>query len=161
MIQEQPQDIAQVVDIIFKWISIIISQSTNAPLVIKVYDFLGNLFSQLMDMNYRLCDHEAHVLVLMLCEKSGSNNTLVKNKIKTLIKDCFRMYDHAKCVSFIVDFISTSKNPKSVAASLEEIAIFIDKEGLQNISEKQIRTISKLVEHSDSGVRKGACLVLD
>ena len=155
-VQDQLQDIAHVVDVIFKWVSVVISQSTNTPLIIKLYDFLANLFSELMATGYQLWDHEAYVIVLMFCEKSGNNNALVKNKIKTLIRACFPMYDHVKCATLIIDFISASKNLKSIAECLEEIACLVEKQGTQSISEKQIRMIAKLLEHSDSGVRKGA-----
>ena len=97
----------------------------------------------------------------MLCEKSGNNNTLVRNKINTLLKECFPMYDNGKLVSLIIDFISSSKNFKSVAECLKIIAYSTEKEGLRYISDAQIRTISKFVEHSDSSVRKCSVLVLD
>ena len=89
-----------------------------------------------MVTNYRLEDHEANVIVPMLCEKSGNNNSILKNKIKTLIKHCLAMYDHHKCISLIIDFISTSKNPKSMAECLEEISLFIEREGFGSVSER-------------------------
>ena len=48
-----------------------------------------------------------------------------------------------------------------MAECLEEISLFIDKEGFQSLNEKQIRMVAKLIEHSDAGVRKGALSVFD
>ena len=99
-------------------------------------------------------------MILMLCEKSGNNNTIVKNKIKALIKQCFDLYDHGKCVNLIVDFGCSSKNLKSVSESLDEVAAHITKSGLKSVDERQIKVVVKLVDHSDQGVKKAALLVL-
>ena len=86
MIEEQPDDLIQIVDVIFKWIYLKLDEVTNTTFLMKVYDFLAVLFNFMLERNYILADTEAFVLVPMLCEKTGNNNTIVKNKIKALIK---------------------------------------------------------------------------
>ncbi len=138
MIEEKPDDIIQIVDVIFKWIYLKLDENTNTTFSIRVYDFLGMLFTFLISSDYTLSDTEAYVVVPMFCEKAGNNNTIVKNKIKALIKQCFELHDHSKCLSLIIDHgcNSSSKNLKSVSESLDEIAAWITKDGLQSISEK-------------------------
>ena len=53
LILDKTGNIAHVADIIFKWICITLSQSSNTPLIIKIYDLLSNLFSYLMVTSYR------------------------------------------------------------------------------------------------------------
>lgn len=160
MVEEQPEHLIQVVDVVFKWVYLKLDESTNATFTMKVYDFLVVLFALLTGSGYSLSDTEAYVVVPMLCEKSGNNNTIVKNKVKALIKQCFGMYDHTKCMALIVDFGCSSKNLKSVSESLDEIAAHITRDGLKSVSERQIKTVVRLVDHSDQGVKKGALLVL-
>ena len=160
MIEEQPDDLIQIVDVIFKWIYLKLDEISNTTFLMKVYDFLGVLFSFMLGRYYVLADVEAFVLVPMLCEKTGNNNTIVKNKIKALIKQCFDMYDPIKCLALIIDFGCSSKTLKSASESLDEVAAWITKDQMQSINEKQIKTIVKLVDHSDQGVRKGALKVL-
>lgn len=62
---------------------------------------------------------------------------------------CFIFTDNTKCLALIIDLGCSSKTVKSAAESLDEVATWITKDELNNISEKQIRTITKLVEHSD------------
>lgn len=136
MVEEQPEALLQVVDVVFKWIYLKLDESTNSTFTMKVYDFLVMLFALLMNSSYTLSDTEAHVIIPMLCEKSGNNNTIVKNKIKALIKQCFDVYDNAKCVNLIVDYGCSSKNLKSVSESLDEVASHITTNGLKNIDER-------------------------
>ena len=110
----------------------------------------------MLEQNYTLSDTEAYIVVPMLCEKSGNNNTIIKNKIKTLIKTCFDLYDQTKCLALIIDLGCNSRTLKSASECLDEVAAWIAKDGMQSISEKQIRTVAKLVDHSDQGVKKGA-----
>ena len=86
MIEEQPDGLIQIVDVIFKWIYLKLDEVTDRTFLIKVYDFLDILFTFMLGRNYKLTDTEAFVLVPMLCEKAGNNNTIIKNKIKALIK---------------------------------------------------------------------------
>ena len=59
------------------------------------------------------------------------------------------MYDSTKCLALIIDCGCSSKTVKSASESLDEVAAWITKDGMQSISEKQIKTIVKLVDHSD------------
>lgn len=85
MIEEQPANVIQISDVIFKWIYLKLDEVSNTTFSMKAYDFLGTLFATFISTNYILSDVEAYVIVPMLCEKSGVNNTIVKNKIKALI----------------------------------------------------------------------------
>ena len=162
MIDEQPALLIQVVDVIFKWVYLKLDEITSLTFIMKMYDFLGLLFAFLIDKNYALTESEAYVIIPMLCEKAGHNNTIIKNKIKALIKQCFKLHEHTNCLSLIINFgCFCTKNLKSASESLDEVASWISKDELNSIDEKQIKQITKLVEHSDQGVRKGALQVLD
>ena len=83
MIEENPDELMQVIDVVFKWVYIKLDENENdRPFIIKIYDFLVKLFEFLKRYNYVLQDNEAFVIIPMLCANSGHNNTIVKNKIK-------------------------------------------------------------------------------
>ena len=60
----------------------------------------------------------------------------------------------------IIKYGCTNKNLKSVAESLDEIAVYLAKNGLDSINEAQVKVISKHCESSDAGVREKALQVL-
>ena len=105
-------------------------------------------------------DHEAFVMVPMLCEKVGTTNAILKNKIHALIKLCFDLYDNRKCLGLIIKFGCGNKSLKSVAESLAEVCNFIKANGVQDLTEKDLKLIAKLADNGDSGVREGALQVL-
>ena len=86
MVEEAPDGVIEIVDVIFKWIYLKLDEITNTTFLMRAYDFLAILFDFLIGRSYILTDTEAFVLVPMLCEKAGNNNTIIKNKIKALIK---------------------------------------------------------------------------
>ena len=76
-----PDGLKDVTDVVFKWICVILADSNN-PISIKFYDFLSVLLSWLISENYVMSEQEAKVILVMLCDKSGNNNVIMKNKAK-------------------------------------------------------------------------------
>jgi hypothetical protein len=70
-------------------------------------------------------DFEAAVLIPLLCDKTGHNNAILKDKVKKLIRMTYNIYDKHKCYQLIVTHGLGSKNMRAVAESLDEISEFI------------------------------------
>ena len=96
----------------------------------------------------------------MLCDKVGTTNTILKNKIHALIKQTFELYDNRKNLGLIIKFGCGSKSLKSVAESLTEVTFFVQQNGVECLSEKDLKVIAKLADNGDSGVREGSLQVL-
>ena len=160
MISTQPENLQEIVDIIFKWIYVKLMESSNTTFALNVYDFYNTMFSHLVESQYILWDHEAHVVIPMLCSQSGVNNKTLQAKIKALIKMCFDLHDHRKTLILIIKYGCQHKNLKSVAESLDEVAHYISKHGIDNINEPQAKVVAKLCDSGDAGVREKALQVL-
>lgn len=156
MIETQPENLQEIVDIIFKWICVKMAESSNTTFALNVYDFYNTMFGFLIEQQYILWDHEAHLIVPMLCNQSGVNNKTLQAKIKVLIKCCFELHDHRKTLMLIIKYGCTNKNLKSVAESLDEISSYLAKNGLDSINEAQVKVISKHCDSGDAGVREKA-----
>lgn len=92
----------------------------------------------------------------MLCDKSGLNNAILKDKVKKLIRQLFFLYDNKKCCQLIFKYGVSAKNLRSVAESIEELTNHIKDSGLDNITEKDLGQVAKLVDSSDKGVRESS-----
>ena len=156
MIQTQPENLMEVVDIIFKWICVKMTESSNTTFALNVYDFYTTLFDFLLEEQYNLWDHEAAIVIPMLCIQSGVNNKTLQAKIKNLIKKCFELHDHRKTLILIIKYGCANKNLKSVAESLDEVSCHLAKFGLDDINEPQVKAIAKHCDSSDAGVREKA-----
>jgi hypothetical protein len=82
----QVDPILEVLDLIFKWTVIRMADSSNTTFAVKIFDFYAILFQFLQQTGYILLDFETAVLVPLLCEKTGINNNILKEKVKKLLK---------------------------------------------------------------------------
>ena len=53
------------------------------------------------------------VLIPLLCEKTGLNNNIIKDKVKKLLKLVYAIYDVKKCYLLIIQYGLNSKNMKA------------------------------------------------
>ena len=49
MIDSQPENLQEIVDIIFKWIYVKMMESSNTTFALNVYDFYSTMFSYLIE----------------------------------------------------------------------------------------------------------------
>jgi DNA phosphorothioation-dependent restriction protein DptG len=66
------------------------------------------------------------------------------------------IYDNKKCCQLIFKYGVCAKNLRSVAESIEELNNHIKDSGLDNITEKDLQQIAKLVDSGDKGVRESS-----
>ena len=157
---DQPQNVREVVDIIGKWSCIKLAESQNTTFAASLFDFYSALFESFISAEQQLIDHEAYVVIPLLCDKAGLNNAILKDKVKKLIRTVFSIYDHKKTIALLFKFGIASKNLKAVAENLDELTIFISFRGLDKITEKDLQAIAKYVDSSDKAVRENslACI---
>ena len=76
-LEMQPSETIEVLDLIFKWCNLRISDSSNTQLMTSVLDFYSNLLNIIKETGYELMEFEAQILLGTLCEKSGMNNKVL------------------------------------------------------------------------------------
>jgi len=92
----------------------------------------------------------------MLCEKSGLNNAVIKEKVKNVISKVFLIYDNKKYVQLMFKYGVQNKNLRAVSEIIEELTLYIKEHGLDNITEKDLQYMAKLADSADKGVRESA-----
>ena len=124
------------VDVIFKWTAIKLGESNNTAFQGCVYDFYQKLFEFLIENQYLFWEHEADVVIPLVCDKVGNNNAILKGKVKSLIKLCFEMLDPKKTLLMLIKHGAMNKNLKSAAEALDEIACFLKKQDAVPLGEQ-------------------------
>lgn len=102
LMQHNPEALREILDIIFKWSLVKLADSSNTKFAVSVFDFYSSLFLHLEETEYSLWDFEANIIIPLLCEKTGINNNILKDKVKKLIKMIYTIYDTRKCYLLIV-----------------------------------------------------------
>ena len=75
--ENQPDELEESLDLIFKWTSVTMLQSTNMKFIVNFLDFCTGLVNFLTDRQYILWDFESQVLMPILTDKAGHNNTTI------------------------------------------------------------------------------------
>jgi len=70
--------LTDVIDVVFKWAYIKLTESANTTFAAQLFEFFAALFDFFVTLPYSLWDHEAFVLVPLLCDKIGLNNAILK-----------------------------------------------------------------------------------
>ena len=110
MIEQQPQNLMESLDVIIKWSFIKLTESSNTTFAVNVYDFYTTLFNFLIEQEYVLWEHEAYVVIPLFCDKVGVNNAILKPKIKNLIAVAFKLHDQRKALNLVIKFGGQNKN---------------------------------------------------
>jgi hypothetical protein len=84
-ITSQPDELEQILDVLFKWAWIKLMESSNTQLLISCLNFFEKLFKYLEERDYQIWDFENAVLMPLLCEKIGVNNATLQEKVKGLV----------------------------------------------------------------------------
>ena len=89
---------------------------------------LDILTSKLQTKNYRLHDTEANLLVPILCEKSGNNNSEIQKLIQATMHKISTIYPPTKVFAMLLNGCN-SKNAKSIIECLKEMTNLIKEHG--------------------------------
>lgn len=109
---------------------------------------------------YQLFEHEAFVIIPMLCEKSGAySQAVIKEKCKLLVKQCFEVCDPKKTFALMSKFGLASQNKKSVAETLDELTKYVTANGTELLNEAFYKQLIVLADSPDRGVREGSLAV--
>lgn len=158
-IETQPDQIVEVLDIIFKWANVRLNESSNTKLVVSILDFYANLLSFLVDAANPLEDFEIQVLLSTLCEKVGINNKILMDKMRKLIRMCYELYDSKLCYRLMMEQGVKCKNLKSVAECLDEVSDYIKENGVDNCTKKDFAQFVVSADSPDKSVRENALKV--
>ena len=124
-INTQPDEILEVLDLIFKWFNLRVNESSNTQLITIILDFFANLFTMFIERDYKMEEFEAVVAIGTICDKSGINNKVLQEKVRKLVKMCYEVYDKKATLRIIIDTGVKNKNLKSSAESLDMVAQYI------------------------------------
>ena len=99
------------------------------------------------------------MLLGTLCEKVGINNKILMDKLRKLIRMCFEVYEAKLCYRLIVDMGVKAKNLKSVAECLDEVADYLQQNGIDCCTKKDFALFVTMADSPDKTVRENALRV--
>lgn len=115
-------------DLIMKWLSLRF-YDTNPSVLLKGLDYLNLVFQMLIESQYVLAENEGSSFVPHLLTKIGDPKDVVRNGVRSLLRQICLVYPFAKVFVFIMDALK-SKNARQRAECLDELGYLIETYGL-------------------------------
>ena len=138
-------------DLVVKWVYMRLFD-TNTQVLKATLDVASCLLGAFASAQAQLHDVESNILVPILCERTGHNNSAIKSQAREVLHQCYPVLVPSKFVVFLVQGFS-SKNTRTRAECLEELTVVIRDCGAPPPSSKDIKIAAKLAMHSDAAVR--------
>ncbi|XP_058054357.1 protein mini spindles [Anopheles bellator] len=144
-------------DLVMKWLSLRF-YDTNPSVLLKGLEYLNQVFQRLVDRRYVLADIEGSSFVPHLLVKIGDPKDVVRNGVRTLLRQICQLYPFSKVFVFIMDALK-SKNARQRAECLDELGYLIETYGLTVCQPTQpvaLKEIARHISDRDNAVRNAA-----
>ncbi|KAL6853776.1 hypothetical protein ACP4OV_019805 [Aristida adscensionis] len=149
------KEVIELLDILLRWFVLRFCES-NTTCLLKVLDFLPELFDLLKDQSYMLTEAEAAIFLPCLVEKSGHNIEKVREKMGELIKQMVNIYSLPKLLPYVLEGLR-SKNNRTRIECVDIIGYFIDHHGTEVSGlMKNLPSVAALTAERDGEIRKAA-----
>ncbi|KAG0539892.1 hypothetical protein BDA96_03G361300 [Sorghum bicolor] len=149
------KEVIELLDILLRWFVLRFCES-NTTCLLKVLDFLPELFDILKDQSYMLTEAEAAIFLPCLIEKSGHNIEKVREKMGELIKQMVNIYSLPKLLPYVLEGLR-SKNNRTRIECVDIIGYFIDHHGTEvGGLMKNLPSVAALTAERDGEIRKAA-----
>ncbi|BBG92843.1 ARM repeat superfamily protein [Prunus dulcis] len=149
------KEIIEILDILLRWFALQFCKS-NTTCLLKVLEFLPDLFDSFRDEAYTLTESEAAIFFPCLIEKLGHNIEKVREKMRELTKQIVQAYTAAKSFPYILEGLH-SKNNRTRIECADLVGYLIDHHVAEISGQlKSLQTVANLTAERDGEIRKAA-----
>ncbi|GAV88428.1 HEAT domain-containing protein/CLASP_N domain-containing protein [Cephalotus follicularis] len=149
------KEIIEVLDILLRWFVLQFCKS-NTTCLLKVLEFLHELFDKLQEESYSLSESEAAVFIPCLIEKSGHNIEKVREKMRELTKQIVNVYSATKSFPYILEGLR-SKNNRTRIECVDLVGFLMDHHEAEISGQlKSLQIVASLTAERDGEIRKAA-----
>lgn len=149
------KEIIEVLDILLRWFVLRFCES-NTSCLLKVLEFLPELFDMLRDEGYTMNESEAAIFLPCLVEKSGHNIEKVREKMRELTKQIIQAYSAAKAFPYVLEGLR-SRNNRTRIECADLVGFLLDNNGAELGGQlKSLQIVASLTAERDGELRKAA-----
>lgn len=149
------KEIIEVLDVLLRWFVLQFCKS-NTTCLLKVLEFLPELFNTLRDEEYCMTEAEAAIFLPCLAEKLGHNIEKVREKMRELMKQIIQAYSVGKTYPYILEGLR-SKNNRTRIECTDLIGYLLETCGTEiGGLLKYLNIVASLTAERDGELRKAA-----
>jgi len=157
---DHAQEVIDNLDLLLRMSTLrMVQKSCNTSVLLAVLELLKSLMDLCVANTYYLSESEATVILPVLLDQIGSNNEGIRTQIRDVVKKTTQVYPASKIFSFAIDAAHGTRNQRSRAEVLTEMAGLVDRLGLDQVCvpSKALPMIAAFIGERDSLVRNAAC----
>lgn len=156
---EWSQRVQSVVDLLLKYTTLRLCDS-NPTLHLKCFELIQHLLTVLERDNYHISEYEASVFLPVFLTKTGDNKEIIRTTVRNILKQFCSIYPASKMFGHLLGGLN-SKNARTRAECMEEMALLIQRHGMSIFSPQKIfPQIAKQIADRDASVRSAAINVV-
>ncbi|GAB4826923.1 Protein MICROTUBULE ORGANIZATION 1 [Ancistrocladus abbreviatus] len=149
------KEVIEVLDVVLRWFVLRFCES-NTTCILKVLEFLPELFETLRNEAYSLTESEAAIFLPCLIEKSGHNIEKVREKMRELTKQIVSIYSAVKIFPYVLEGLR-SKNNRTRIECADLVGFLIENYGAEISGQlKNLQMVASLTAERDGEIRKAA-----
>ncbi|XP_060193009.1 protein MOR1 [Lycium barbarum] len=149
------KELIEVLDIVLRWFVLRFCES-NTSCLLKVLEFLPELFEMLRNEGYMMTEAEAAIFLPCLVEKSGHNIEKVREKMRELTKQIIQSYSAAKTFPYILEGLRSRSNRTRIECA-DLVGYLLDNHEAEIGGQlKSLQVVASLTAERDGETRKAA-----
>ncbi|KAK4361087.1 hypothetical protein RND71_020039 [Anisodus tanguticus] len=149
------KELIEVLDIVLRWFVLRFCES-NTSCLLKVLEFLPELFEMLRNEGYTMTEAEAAIFLPCLVEKSGHNIEKVREKMRELTKQIIQAYSAAKTFPYILEGLRSRSNRTRIECA-DLVGYLLDNHEAEIGGQlKSLQVVASLTAERDGETRKAA-----
>ncbi|KAL3519697.1 hypothetical protein ACH5RR_017846 [Cinchona calisaya] len=153
------KEIIEVLDVLLKWFVLRFCES-NTSCLLKVLEFLPELFDMLKNEGYILTEAETAIFLPCLIEKSGHNIAQLREKMRELIKQIILAYSAAKTFPYVLEGLR-SRNNRTRIECVDLVGFLLENHGSEIGGQlKSLQMVASLTSERDGEIRNAALITL-
>ena len=146
-------------DLLLRWLVLRISESSpNTQVLTRVLDVVLAAVHAACDLDYKLVEQEAAILLPVIVEKSGHNIENIRDKFRKISQAIPTVYLASKFAGYVTAGMVETKSSRTRAECLDEIGRLIERHGLPVClrEDKTLEHVVKFVDTRDMSLRNCA-----
>jgi cytoskeleton-associated protein 5 len=144
-------------DLILKWATLRFFD-TNPSVLIRILDYMTNVFQVLSEDEYSMADVEATAFIPYLVAKLGESKENVRGSVHEILRRVASIYSSQKIFASLIEGLK-SKNARQRTDCADEMAYMIGVHGMAVMNpsaQLALKEIAKQISDRDTNVRNAA-----
>ncbi|OZJ04855.1 hypothetical protein BZG36_02598 [Bifiguratus adelaidae] len=143
-------------DLLLKYLTLRLKGS-NTTIIMRALDCYDILLTVMSEANHEMTEYEANIILPILNSKVGDPKEIMRKRVRVSMQKSEAVCPLARFVSILMESVATSKNARTRAECLEELAVILETDQFNTIDPSTVLgSLGGHIGDKDSSVRQAS-----